>query len=296
MTVGKNVTYCLVKQVENFLPQLGTLSETTTPKKSQVEQYIQQAEGELDRRTLHAWRERHFTMEYDLSSEDFNTQRTHGYSLWFDGVIIRLQHFGVKELDATKGDELTVRQGSNRVDYLATKTEGLNQDYFITPQRGLLHLYRRWVIQLLDKVRVTYRYGSGTQSDVASSSTGTITVDDASLFQPGTVFLAQDSGGVVSYEVAYVNSRSGTVLNVARAQQGTSQLTLAADDLCWQVPDEVQKAAVRLAAIEIAHNDGLTINENLGDGRDYEGIETRIRVWREEVDRLIETLVGMVRV
>jgi hypothetical protein len=295
MVIAKNVTYALVKQFENFM-NLSSLSESTTPKKSQVEQWIQQAEDTIDRRTMHAWRERRFTMEYDFPLEDFNAVRSFSHSLWFDGVTIPLQHRNIKTLDADKGDSLTVRQGSSRVDYLSTKTEGLNADYTLTPQRGILRIYRRWAIQMQDKVRVTYRYGDDASSDVADSDTGTVTLDSTDGFQPGTAFLAKNSEGTISYEVVYINSMSDTVLNVARAQQGTSSLTLAADDLCWQVPGDINEATIKLAAIQMAHNDTLMTNTSLGEGLDYEGIQNRINTWQTEVDEIIRRRLEVVRV
>ena len=300
MAVTRNVTYGLVKQVENFL-HLGSTSSSTTPSTQEIIQYIHQAEDEIDRRTLHAWRDKRWTMEYNFPLEEFSAKRTFGDSLWFDGVMIPLSHRSIKTLDADKGDKLTVRQGGSRIDYLANKTEGINKDFFLTPERGILHIYRRWMIQANDKVRITYRYGSGAKTEMTGSvltTDSTFEVDSTDGFEVnGILFGVHDNSGTTEYEIMYYDGiTDNDFLNVARGQHGTSALAYTTDETVWSVPADINEACIKLVAINIAHNDSLSKNEGLGEGRDYEDISQRISNWTEEVDKILQRRVEMVRV
>lgn len=297
MSQPHNTTYCLVKQVENFLPELGTLSESTTPKKSQVEMYIHQAEDQIDRDTMYAWREKRYKMEESFPEVQFTALRQHGKSLWFDGIIIPIQYRNMHDLDATKGDKLEVRIGGSYVDYLATKTEGVNKDYFVINERSKLHIYRRWAVQIVDKVKLVCRYGDGNEVEVDgehAADVTTITVDSTANF-PASGSLFAHNG--TAYEVMYYNGVSSTTFtNVSRGQEGTSGLVYAADDSVWSVPADIQKAAILKTCIVLAQNDGSVVNDSLGPGRDYIDYNSRSEQWQAEYERIIERRREVVRI
>lgn len=297
MSRPHNTTYCLVKQVENFLPELGTLSESTTPKKSQVEMYIQQAEDQIDRDTLYAWRSRRYKMEESFPEVAFTALRAHGYSLWFDGIILTIQYRNMKDLDAAKGDKLEVRIGGSYVDYLATKTEGLNKDYFVINERSKLHIYRRWAVQIVDKVKLVCRYGDEAEVDMSGThdvNVTTINVDSTDGFPTSGVLYANNG---TATEAMYYNGISATTFtNVSRAQQGTTALVFAADDTVWAVPGDIQKACELQACIVLAQNDGAVVNESLGPGRDYIDFNTRSEQWQTQYDRIMERRREVVRI
>lgn len=302
---ARNTTYCIVKQVENALPYLGTLTESTTMKKSMVEQYIHQAETEIDQRTMTAWRDKRYTMEYDFPESQFTSSRPHSYSVWYTGLEVYLAHRYVKTLDASKGDSLEVRAGSSLDDWISTKTEGYGKDYYITPQRGILHIYRRWAVALGDRIRITYRYGQGAYSQVGTatigSTTETFTVDSTVDFPyTGTFFVAKDASTVGSsayFELCYYNGLTGTTFTgVSRGQEGTTARNYIADDDVWHVPEDIQHACVLRVLIKMAQNHPDTINESLGPGRDYVELQERVRQWKEEFEDIIKTRLEVVRV
>ena len=283
--------------MENFLPELGTLSESTTPKKSQVEMYIQQAEDQIDRDTLYAWRSKRYKMEESFPEVQFTALRQHGKSLWFDGIILTIQYRNMKDLSAAKGDKLEIRIGGEYIDYLATKTEGLNKDYFVINERSKLHIYRRWAVQIIDKVKLVCRYGDEAEVEMDgthNTTVTTITVDSTAGFPYSGVLYANNG---TATEAMYYNGISGTTFtNVSRGQQGTTALAFVADDTVWAVPGDIQKACVLQACIVLAQNDGAVVNESLGPGRDYIDFNTRADQWKESYDRIMERRREVVRI
>ncbi len=294
--VAHNTHYTLVKQVENLLPALGTLDETTDPKKSQIEMLIHQAEDMVDRDTMSAWRYKRISRNFDFEPEEFTSIRPHKSSLWFDGVEIRLPYRNIAQLSASAGDKLTVRIGNTRTDYLAL-TEGLNGDYYLISEDGLLYVKRRWVMQVKNKVQVTYRYGDHRETDIDGThndSIATITVDSTDGFAySGLLYIATSSGT----EMVYYNGLTATTFtNCSRGQEGSTALSFAADDTVWQVPGDISKATLLRVAITIVQNDRLLVNESLGQGMDYEGATDRINDWKEEYESIIKKRLEVVRV
>ena len=292
--VARDVFYCLPEQIENFIPELPTLTDSTTPSLGAVKQLIHFAEGEIDRLTGYGWRFKRVRERQDLPIQDFMANRPHGHSIWFDGIPIKLLHRQVQDLDADKGDVLTVRVGSSDEDWLSTKTEGYNQAYYIDNERGVLNIYRRWAFQFKDKIFISYRYGDGLETDLAGdleSTTTTITVDSTANFPPaGSLFLCKGSTSP-TYEVVRYNGQTATTFtDVVRGQESTTATTFSTDDLAWYVPEEVQFATVLRTAILLAQNHNISINENLGAGQDYVEMSERARMWQEQYDRQVEML------
>lgn len=289
--VARRTMYLLVDQIEDFMGI--TLSTTSKPTKDQVIDYIVQAEDKVDLNTNYGWREKRApTRRYSFPEAVFTSRRRYGQTLWFDGIPIQLTHRNVKQLDADKGDVLTIRQGSSDVNYLTDKTRGYDSDYWLNSPDGVLHVYRRWAIQLREKIEISYRYGEnceGYLSQAVGSTDTTITCGSLDRFpNSGQVYMAKSLGSV---EAMYFSDRSLTQLkNVARAQKGTSALTISSYTgvPVWHVPGDITRATFCYAMIMIAQNHGLSVNENLGAGRDYIDMEERVKQWKEEADEICE--------
>lgn len=148
-------TYCTVDDVSRTLmepvPPSGEDAEGTHTR-SDWEAAIIDAEDEVDRSTGTSWRPRRVKLEY----QDFDK--------WPDVqnfMRVDLAHNPVLPLDAASGDALEVWDGGDWEDWLATKTEGRNEDYWLKEPRGQLYLRRGiWPTRLDEaRVRVSYRYG-----------------------------------------------------------------------------------------------------------------------------------------
>ena len=291
-SVPKTVHYAIPQQVSNFLRELPDLSSSSDPTEAEVLQYIRRAEGYIDRQTGFGWRDKRTRERLRFPEYEFTSNRRHGDTLWFDGVKLPLIHRNVKDLDSTKGDVLQIRQGGSFVDYLATKSEGLNKDYFMDNENGILHLYRRWVIQMDAKCIIDYRYGDAVESQLSgvhNNTVTTLTLDSTEGFQPGLIFGATNETSL-AYEVMYCNQTSTTELQgVARGQEGTTAITYADDDPIWQVPEDINEATILLTAISIIENHALSVNTALGDGEAYLSMESRVRNWRNRVRDILET-------
>lgn len=153
------VTYCTSKQVFDFLQLSRTYSDDTDfdaetfPTKNQVEEWIEENEDYIDEETLHAWR------TISVSEETHNIPRSYNYS---DGAKIFLNHRIITTL-ASGTDKIEVWNGTEYVDYVATKTEGRNKDWWIDQKLGILFIktFPRYFHRDYD-VRVTYRFGETT--------------------------------------------------------------------------------------------------------------------------------------
>jgi hypothetical protein len=291
-SVPKAIHYAVPQQINNFLRELPTLASDTDPTIGEVMQYIRRAEGMIDLKTQYGFREKRHQERLRFPEHEFTSNRRHGDTLWFDGVKIPLVYRGVKDLDADKGDAISVRQGSSFVNYLTSKTEGLNADYFMDNENGVLHLYRRWVIQMDAKVICSYRYGDARETlldGIHNDTVTTLTVDSTEGFEPnGLLFGAHDNSGTIQYEVMYYNQASLTEFQgVARGQEESTALTYADDEPIWQVPEDINEAAILYTAIQIAENHALSVNTSLGDGMDYIDMGERVEKWQRRFNDIV---------
>ena len=147
------VTYCTSDQVAAFMG-VPVFDGTTTPKKEQVEEWINESEDDIDNQTMHSWREVTITEEvHHLESPAYRH---------YEGTEIFLEHRNIKELSTGSGDKLEVWNGSEYEDYLVTRTEGRNNDYWFDKTMGVVFL-KTYPAQFYSRknfnVRVTYRYG-----------------------------------------------------------------------------------------------------------------------------------------
>ena len=153
--------YCSTADIFSFL-QLASNSDpqflgntdfnaNTKPTNTEVQAWIDESQDEIDRETMHAWREKTVTKEqHHISFPSYQ---------YIDGSLIKLAHRNIREL--TSGtDLLEIWDGSNYVDYLANKTEGRNNDYWAVEENGWVFIKTYPIYSSRSfGARVTYRYG-----------------------------------------------------------------------------------------------------------------------------------------
>lgn len=159
---GMSETYTTVRKVQRYL-RLLTLTDSTTPTIQDVIELINRAEDIIDNQTGHAWRKRYSntntgsdqTAQYEMYDIPF------GYEKWI-GRPVYLRHRKVYELSAAAGDVLEYFDGKNWIDWIADKTEGRSDDFWLDYDRGILYMRVRYMYTYQQKVRIKYRYGEIT--------------------------------------------------------------------------------------------------------------------------------------
>jgi hypothetical protein len=151
-------TYASADDVANALGfPTGYFTEISTPTTAIIEKYINRAEDKIDLATGHAWRSVTITNEYPRPSSIYR---------YGTGIRMKLVHRSIVTLD-----KLEIWDGSDWVDYVATKIEGRNADYWFDPESGIvyiLNLFRLWP----HGVKVSYTFGETTvPGDIAECAT-----------------------------------------------------------------------------------------------------------------------------
>ena len=143
-------TYCSSEDVANFL-QVPLFTASTTPTNTQVEDLIENNEDYIDSETMHSWRETTISEEtHHLEFPEYQLR---------DGTSIFLNHRLIKTFNSST-DKIEVWNGESWEDYLTTRTEGRNQDFWVDYKMGILFIksFPRTVPRNF-AVRVTYRFG-----------------------------------------------------------------------------------------------------------------------------------------
>jgi len=139
------VTYTTANDVGNKLGFPASYFTTiSTPTLAQVETFINRAEDTIDITTGHAWRSVTVANEYVRPSSIYRMGT---------GIRLKLQHRSVSAIT-----KLEIWDGSNWIDYVTTKTEGRNDDYWYDASNGLVFLVSTMRIYP-HGVRVSYTYG-----------------------------------------------------------------------------------------------------------------------------------------
>jgi hypothetical protein len=79
---------------------------------------------------------------------------------YWPGTAIDLHHRKVRTIDGT--DLIEVFNGSDWIDWVDTRTEGRDADYWLDYTDGILFLKGFYFWHTRSAVRVTYRYGDAT--------------------------------------------------------------------------------------------------------------------------------------
>jgi len=176
------ITYTTPVKVQEFL-SLGTAFGTgTNPTLETVENIIRRKEDFMDKVTNSSWGVRQTDYEfYDIA--DIVPARN-------VGIKIFLGHRNIQTLNAAIGDAFGVWDGSSYVDWISTKTEGRDNDYWIDYNLGILYIMTTISYFGKKRVRIRYRYG-GTETEFDGAQligAVTLTVDSTTGFEPrGTI-------------------------------------------------------------------------------------------------------------
>lgn len=136
--------------------QRAAFSGSTTPTSTIVESYINQAESEINRHTGTAWMP--ITVTNEIHRMDYRPSRN--VKQWRPQVT--LDYRPIRTLTVST-DKLEVYNGSSWVEWIATKTAGRNNDYWVDEANGIIFFEKGYPIYPFNEgVRLTYRYGYST--------------------------------------------------------------------------------------------------------------------------------------
>ncbi|MEK7113032.1 MAG: hypothetical protein AAB875_07005 [Patescibacteria group bacterium] len=133
-------------------------STSSLPSSTEIADFINQSEDEIDRYTNRAWRS--------------TTQTTEHHTPWgpmffnYRYVLqLKLDHSNVKTFTSGSGDKIEYFNGSSWIDLLTTGTAGDGYgegDYWCDPENAILYLHTGAMVRGQSTIRVTYRYGAST--------------------------------------------------------------------------------------------------------------------------------------
>ena len=151
------VYYCQANDVARTLQvdEFGGEGETK-PSLNDIEEWIREAQDDIDSTTHNAWRTVTVSNEY----HDINQLSYEEGCGW----PIYLKHRNIKSLDTSEGDKIEIWDGSDWVDWVASSdyTEGRDEDYWVDYEQGILYITNNVWSYLRKGVRLTYRFGNTT--------------------------------------------------------------------------------------------------------------------------------------
>ena len=129
---------------------------------SVIEALINRAEDQIDQRTRHAWRTRYSgtTTGADVTAKYEYYDIDSCYDSSVGGRKIFLNHRKITAFSHAASDVLEVWNGSAYEDYIQTKTEGRDDDFWVDYELGVLYISR--YENLPRGIRLKYRYGEAT--------------------------------------------------------------------------------------------------------------------------------------
>lgn len=194
------VVYTTSDKVAELL-QLNVFDGSSTPTKVQVETIINRKEDFIDARSGHAWRIKTITKEYLTPATRYKLGT---------GIRFKLRHRNITTL-ASGTDKLEVWDGTNWVDWVATRTQGRGNDFWANETEGAVYLNTRQIFE--DSVRATYRYGESSVSGVVEEiATKLAAIDVLTMYDPLTNF-TEDGGTVNMSKEQKVNQWKEDVKN-----------------------------------------------------------------------------------
>lgn len=159
------VTYCTADQI---LSRLGLINQSdgtrftdsdspaTTPSTAELEEFINDAEDEIDQITGHAFR------SITVTDETHDFFKVYHTGHWRRSAIARLHHRNITTMASGSGDKIEIFDGSTFIDLLATGTEGTGfgeNDFWVDKENGTIYIFSQFPIHGPGTIRVTYRYG-----------------------------------------------------------------------------------------------------------------------------------------
>lgn len=266
-------TYTTPARVALFMEE-AAFDASSTPKISTIQSWILEAEATIDRETKNSWK---------LSEEPLHYYDLPGVYYHNTGAPISLRKPNILALDSTAGDSLEIWDGANWVDYLATKTEGRSDDFWLNYERGVLYL-RGYLLPRKDGVRIKFRYNSGARTllngSLAQAGT-TATLDSTAGFPPQGVFRVEDE------EIFYTGKTTTTLTGLQRGFNGTTDALHADNSVCLYVPEDIQEASELYVAIKRVTNEDKSIRlPETGQGY-QESHGPRLNRWKTRFEEII---------
>ena len=169
-----DVGYCQPDDVLKYFEKLDSVDSTTSPSKEELESIILAWSDYIDRETAHAWRERKVVDEFD----DLEGQ----YYYWA-GKPIPLMKRDIRDFKEQKGDEINLWRGGRYIDMVSDDNyvQGREGDYWLDSPNGILYIDERLIYPRTKGLKVTYRYGHGTDANERETIPKDITMACAKL-------------------------------------------------------------------------------------------------------------------
>ena len=197
---GESFNYTTPKRVQQFL-NIQEPNETDLPTIQRIVELIQEKEDEIDYRTGHSWRIRYSGTT--SGRETTAREEYHDVDFLYEyqtGVPVFLAHREVRNFSAADGDSLEVWNGNEYDDWITTRTEGRDNDWWLDNRRGILHLKTRYGIVGPAKVRVKYRYGEQALNLMVREICTKMVARDLLTNESRAVFLQEGGGASLSYQ------------------------------------------------------------------------------------------------
>ncbi len=256
-------TYAVPKDVEHFLLLEDTIGENSAIKAHQVERYISEAEGEFERKTgtayrpvlqqdevhdMEAWRARHKEL---FDNEWFAVPRPRGTN-----------HAPILPPASSRNHKLEVYEGSvdnsqNWTDWLADRTQGRANDWWVDHKKGIIYVRKTWLFRRASLIRFTYEWGKPIATLDSSITDSDTTITLSQYHSLGDTYRYQNRGWVrIGDEWIWHSSKTDTDLtNCERGKRGTTAQSHSAGDEVIEVPENVWAGVVRYAAAKYLQNE-----------------------------------------
>ena len=192
------VTYCTSKQIFDYLQRRDNVSNVvqtdfgteTTPTKTTVEDYIYRAEAEINRHTGTSWMP--VTVTDEIHRMIYKPSRN--IKTWRPQVT--LDYRPVVTM-ASGTDKIEVWNGSAWAEWVSTKDEGRNDDFWIDYANGIVFFEKGFPLHAFNEgVKFTYRYGYSTVHKWVEDLAVMMAAKNVIEFDRTRMIAAGGSGGV----------------------------------------------------------------------------------------------------
>ena len=188
------VSYCTSNDVARLLQvdEFGG-DEATKPSLRDVEEWILEAQDDIDSQTHNAWR----TV---TTSDEMHTVTQMQY-VPGSGYPIYLKHRHIKTLSTSDGDKIEIWDGSTWTDWVASSdyTEGRAEDYWVDYVNGILWMRNLVSYYSVNGARLTYRFGHTTVTKDIRRATSMMVAISVLETQDRTIILPEGNSKAVPF-------------------------------------------------------------------------------------------------
>lgn len=179
------LSYTSPMKVASLL-QCAQFGGDTRPTIYEVIDLCSRVEDEIDRSTSHSWRTRYSSTttgnvtqaEWVVANMYYEFHNIDQPYVYDAGIPIFLNHRKILQLNATLGDVIGVWNGSSYENFITTKTEGRNADYWLDYDMGVLYIRMMFPFIRHRTIQVKYRYGEqDVPGDVTKLATYLVAID-----------------------------------------------------------------------------------------------------------------------